>query len=154
MNQAASGSALPCWKRDQHGAGSLDAAGGAATGQPGTRVEIVPGARLTGKVERHEQYGIFVYLAPGRSGLIRAAETGLEKGKDFKKAFPAGSEIEVIVLDIDPDGRRIGLSRKAVLEAGEKKEVNEYTAQQGRAGSEGFGSLADKMRAAMRPKKD
>ena len=36
-------------------------AGGTAPSQP----EIVPGARLTGKVERHEKFGVFVFLAPG-----------------------------------------------------------------------------------------
>jgi small subunit ribosomal protein S1 len=134
-------------------AGSVGA-GETAAAHSGDRAEIVPGARLTGKVERHERYGVFVFLAPGRTGLIRAEETGLEKGSDLKRAFPAGSDIEVIVLDIDPDGRRIGLSRKAVLEAGEKKEVSDYTESQDRAESEGFGSLADKLRAAMRPKND
>ncbi len=70
------------------------------------------------------------------------------------KAFPVGSDIEVIVLEVDPDGRRIGLSRKAVLEAGEKKEVSDYAEKQDRVQPEAFGSLADKLRAAMRPKND
>ena len=33
--------------------------------------EIVPGARLTGKVERHETFGVFVFLAPGRPASSR-----------------------------------------------------------------------------------
>src|SRR5437879_1871218 len=37
-------------------------AGGTAPSQP----EIVAGARLTGKVERHEKFGVFGFLAPGR----------------------------------------------------------------------------------------
>ncbi len=41
-------------------------AGGTAPSQ----TELVPGARLTGKVERHEKFGVFVFLAPGRTGLI------------------------------------------------------------------------------------
>ena len=40
-------------------------------------MQIVPGARLQGKVERHEGYGVFVYLAPGRTGLMPLGETGL-----------------------------------------------------------------------------
>ena len=117
------------------------------------RVEIVPGARLTGKVERHEKYGVFVFLAPGRTGLIHLTETGVQRESDLRKAFPVGSDIEVIVLEIDPAGRRIQLSRKAVLEAGEKSEVREYAEHQDLAQAEGFGSLADKLRAAMRPPK-
>ena len=121
--------------------------------QPQARVEIVAGARLTGKVERIETYGIFVFLAPGRTGLIHVSETGVDRGGDIKKAFPPGSEVEVIVLEVDSAGRRIQLSRKAVLEAGEKREVREYAEQQEQARPGSFGSLADKLRAAMRPPK-
>ncbi len=117
------------------------------------KVEIVPGARLTGKVERHEPYGVFVFLAPGRTGLIHHSETGAEKESDLRKAFPLGSDVEVIVLEVDPAGRRIQLSRKAVLEATEKRAVREYVEKQEPAQAEGFGSLADKFRAAMRPPK-
>jgi small subunit ribosomal protein S1 len=115
--------------------------------------EIVSGARLTGKVERHEKYGVFVFLAPGRSGLIHLSETGVDREGDLRKAFPVGSDLEVIVLDVDPAGRRIQLSRKAVLEAGEKRDIREYAEQQDQAQASAFGSLADKLRAAMGPKK-
>lgn len=127
--------------------------GSARAAGAGDRVEIVPGARLTGKVERHENYGVFVYLAPGRTGLIHLSETGVERESDLRKAFPVGTDIEVIVLEIDPAGRRIQLSRKAVLDASEKSEVREYAEHQDQAQAEGFGSLAGKLRAAMRPSK-
>jgi len=127
--------------------------GSARAAGAGARVEIVPGARLTGQVERHENYGVFVFLAPGRTGLIHLSETGVERENDLRKAFPVGTDIEVIVLEIDPAGRRIQLSRKAVLEAREKSEVREYAEHQDQAQAEGFGSLGDKLRAAMRPSK-
>ena len=128
-------------------------AAGSEAPQPQARVEIVAGARLTGKVERVETYGVFVFLAPGRTGLIHISETGVDRESDVRKAFPLGTDVEVIVLDVDPAGRRIQLSRKAVLEAGEKREVREYAEQQDQAQSESFGSLADKLRAAMKPSK-
>jgi small subunit ribosomal protein S1 len=127
-------------------------AGGARAVAPG-RVEIVPGARLTGKVERYETYGVFVFLAPGRTGLIHHTEMGAAGESDIRKAFPVGSDIEVIVLEVDPSSHRIGLSRKAVLEATEKTGAREYAEQQDQAQAEGFGSLADKLRAAMRPRR-
>ena len=127
--------------------------GSARAAGAGDRVEIVPGARLTGKVERHENYGVFVFLAPGRTGLIHLSETGVERESDLRKAFPVGTDIEVIVLEIDPAGRRIQLSRKAMLEAGEKREVREYSEHQDQRQAERFGSLADKLRAAIRPSK-
>ena len=77
----------------------------------------MPGARITGKVERHEKFGVFVFLAPGRTGLIPMSETGLAKEADVAKAFPVGADVEVEVLEVDASGRRIRLSRKAVLDA-------------------------------------
>jgi ribosomal protein S1 len=122
--------------------------GGAAPAQSA----ILPGARVTGKVERHEPFGVFVFLAPGRTGLIPASETGVVKEADVAKAFPVGSDVEVIVLEVDPSGRRIRLSRKAVLDAYEADEVREYKTRENSAPSGGFGSLADKLRGALQPR--
>ena len=113
--------------------------------------EIVPGARLTGVVERHEKFGVFIFLAPGRTGLIPLSETGIAKEADVAKAFPIGSQIPVVVLEIDPEGRRIRLSAKAVKDAEEAQEVREYS-ERGAAAA-GFGaSLADKLRGALNPR--
>lgn len=116
------------------------------------RVSIEPGVRLIGKVERHEPYGVFVFLAPGRTGLVPMAETGVEREGDLRKAFPVGSDLEVMVLEIDDGGRRIRLSCKAVHEADQKSEARDYAKKQGDRQTEGFGSLADKFRDAMKPR--
>ena len=113
---------------------------------------IAPGARLTGKVEKHEKFGVFVFLAPGRTGLIPMSETGVPREGDVAKAFPVGKEIEVIVLEIDPTGRRIRLSAKAVQDAREADEVREYAERPDAAPADGFGSLADKLRGALKPR--
>jgi small subunit ribosomal protein S1 len=113
---------------------------------------IVPGARLKGKVERHEKFGVFVFLAPGRTGLIPASETGVARDGDIARTFPVGSEVDVIVLEVDPAGRRIRLSAKAVADAQEAQEVREYSERSDSASPTGFGSLADKLRNALGPK--
>lgn len=123
-------------------------AGGSAPASP----EIVPGARLTGKVERHEKFGVFVYLAPGRTGLIPLSETGIPREGDVTRAFKVGSDVEVIVLDVEPSGRRIRLSVKAVEHAHEAEEVRRYTERPDAAPAAGFGSLADKLRGALKPR--
>ncbi len=89
----------------------------------------MPGAIVTGKVERHEKFGVFVFLSPGRTGLMPFAETGVERDADLLKAFPIGSDVEVVVLEVDPAGRRIRLSRKAVAEQREQAELREYAAK-------------------------
>jgi small subunit ribosomal protein S1 len=115
----------------------------------GGRPGIVPGARLTGKVERHEKFGVFVFLAPGRTGLIPQSETGVAKESDVQRTFPVGADVEVIVLEVDPAGRRIRLSAKAVMDAREAEEVREWSERQAPP-ADGSGTLADKLRAALK----
>ena len=109
---------------------------------------IVPGARLKGKVERHEPFGVFVFLAPGRTGLVPMSETGIPREADVVKAFPVGSDVDVVVLEVDEASRRIRLSVKAIHDAAEAAEVREYTQREDAAAPERFGSLADKLRSA------
>ncbi len=125
--------------------------GSARAGAAPSASAIVPGARLKGKVERHESFGVFVFLTPGRTGLIPTSETGIANEADIRKALPVGAEVEVVVLDVeDPPGRRIRLSVKAIAEAHEREEVREYTEREEVVPAEGFGSLADKLRGAFK----
>lgn len=132
---------------------AAESAASASTPTPSSssRSAIVPGARLTGKIDRHESFGVFVYLAPGAVGLMPMSETGTDRGVDLKKAFPVGSDLEVIVLEADPKGRRIRVSRKAVSAADEAAEVRDYAEREQAAQSESFrGSLADQLRNALK----
>jgi len=122
---------------------------GRTEGAAGVLTGIVPGARLTGKVERHESFGVFVFLAPGRTGVIPTSETGVAKEADLRRAFPVGADVEVIVQEIDLSGRRIRLSAKAVQEAREAEEVREWT-ERNAASAGGAGTLADKLLAALK----
>jgi len=133
--------------------GTARAAGAGAPAGPATaaaaRGEIVPGAIVTGKVERHEKFGVFVFLAPGKTALMPNAETGLDRDADLQKAFPAGSDIEVVVLDVDAAGKRIRVSKKAVAQRQEQAELRDYTQRQASAPSASLGSLADNLRKAL-----
>jgi small subunit ribosomal protein S1 len=122
-------------------------AASATTAQGG----LVPGAIVTGKVERHEKFGVFVFLAPGRTGLMPFAETGVDRDGDMLKAFPIGSDIEVVILEVDPAGRRIRVSKKAVAEQREQAELREYAERQRQeaAPAASLGSMADKLRGAL-----
>ncbi|MGE3177115.1 MAG: S1 RNA-binding domain-containing protein [Vicinamibacterales bacterium] len=113
--------------------------------------EIAPGARIAGKVERHEKFGVFVYLAPGKVALMPMSETGVPREGDVAKAFPVGSDVEVVVLEVDPSGRRIRVSRKAVDDAREADEVRAYHERSAADAGQGLGTMADQLRNAMRP---
>ena len=110
---------------------------------------IVAGAIITGKVDRHEKFGVFVFLSPGRTGLMPNGETGVDRDTDLRKAFPIGSEVEVAVLEVDPAGKRIRLSRKAVAEMREQAELREYNAAAVATPAASMGSIADKLRDAL-----
>jgi hypothetical protein len=58
-----------------------------------------------------------------------------------------------VVLEVDPSGRRIRVSRKAVLDAQDADELRAYHERADAAPAEGFGSLADKLRSAFEPRK-
>ena len=122
--------------------GSSRAAGAGASHDP-----FAPGTIVTGKVERHERFGVFVFLSAGHTGLMPASETGLDRDADLVKAFPIGSDVEVAVLDAGASGR-IRLSKKAVAQQREQAELREYAARTDAAPKTSLGSLADKLQDA------
>ena len=128
----------------------VDEGSSRAAGATTPQDALAPGAIVTGKVERHEPFGVFVFLLPGRTGLMPLSEAGVDRGTDMLKAFPIGSEVEVAVLEIDPSGRRIRLSRKAVAEQQEQAELREYAERPDAAPTASLGSLADKLRGALK----
>ena len=121
-------------------------AAAATTSQPA----LAPGSIVVGKVERHERFGVFVFLSPGRTGLMPFSETGLDRDADLVKAFPIGSDVEVAVLEADASGRRIRLSKKAVAQQREQAELRDYAARPDVSPATPMGSLADKLRDALK----
>src|SRR5262249_59259255 len=120
---------------------------------PSRESGIVPGARFTGKVERHGKFGVFVFIAPGRTGLMPLGETGVARDADVVKAFPVGSDVQVVVLEVDSSGRRIRLSHKAVQQAQEAEELRQYAERPDATPAEPFGSLGDQLRGALGARK-
>ena len=116
----------------------------------GSQSGIVAGARLTGKVERHEKFGVFVFLAPGRTGLIPMSETGVPREGDVARRFRSARRSTSSCSRSIRPGRRIRLSAKAVLDAKEAEEVREYAERADATPADGFGSLADKLRGALK----
>jgi small subunit ribosomal protein S1 len=122
---------------------------GRATGGTAPQGVFAPGTIVTGKVERHERFGVFVFLSPGRTGLMPFSETGLDRDADLVKAFPLGSEVEVAVLEADARGR-IRLSKKAVAQQREQAELREYADREDATRPTSLGSLADTLRNALK----
>jgi len=72
-----------------------------------------PNTRLFGKVTNLTDYGAFVEIETGIEGLVHVSEMDwTNKNVAPSKAVALGTEVEVMVLDIDEDKRRISLGIK------------------------------------------
>lgn len=71
------------------------------------------GTRLFGKVTNLTDYGAFVEIEAGIEGLVHVSEMDwTNKNVAPSKVVQLGDEVEVMVLDIDEDKRRISLGMK------------------------------------------
>ena len=69
--------------------------------------------RLFGKITNITDYGAFVEIEAGIEGLVHVSEMDwTNKNVDPKKVVALGDEVEVMVLEIDEDRRRISLGMK------------------------------------------
>ena len=67
-----------------------------------------------GKVVSIKDFGAFVELAPGREGLCHVSELSNEYVQNVADVCKIGDEMQVKVIDVDPQGR-IKLSHKAAM---------------------------------------
>jgi len=72
------------------------------------------GQIVKGKVTKLTNFGVFVGLENGLEGLLHISELSEEKVENPEDVVKEGDEIEVKVLRVDPEERKIGLSRKRV----------------------------------------
>ena len=77
-------------------------------------VERYPqGAKLSGKIMGLTDYGAFVELEPGIEGLVHVSEMSWSKRKQHpSKIVKVGDDVDVIVLGVDSNERRISLGMK------------------------------------------
>ncbi len=72
-----------------------------------------PGTRLFGKVANLTDYGAFVEIEPGIEGLVHVSEMDwTNKNVNPAKVVQLGDEVEVMILEIDEERRRISLGMK------------------------------------------
>tara|TARA_B110000261_G_scaffold47388_1_gene55809 strand:+ start:138 stop:1796 length:1659 start_codon:yes stop_codon:yes gene_type:complete len=71
------------------------------------------GSKLKGKITNIADYGCFVEIHNGVEGLVHVSEMDwTNKNANPEKLVEIGQEIEVMILDIDPERRRISLGIK------------------------------------------
>ena len=79
----------------------------------GVAAKYPVGTKFTGRVTNITDYGAFVELEPGVEGLVHVSEMSwTKKNVHPGKIVSTSQEVEVMVLDVDPDKRRISLGLK------------------------------------------
>jgi small subunit ribosomal protein S1 len=82
----------------------------------GIELKYPVGAKYTGRVTNITDYGAFVELEPGVEGLVHVSEMSwTKKNVHPGKIVSTSQEVEVMVLEVDPEKRRISLGLKQTM---------------------------------------
>ena len=108
-----------------------------------------------GRVTRLAEFGAFVELEPGVEGLAHASTFPPGQAGAWRRLVPVGTTGPFEIVSVDLAAKRIGL---AVVHEGrrgaarEAEDVREYSERQESQPAKTFGSLADKLRDAIKPR--
>lgn len=92
--------------------------------------EFPVGSTVTGTVKRVADFGAFVELKPGVEGLVHISELAHKHVETPHEVVANGEEVEVKVLDVDPERERVSLSIKALEEAPEQSSAPEQNTKE------------------------
>ena len=84
------------------------------------------GSVVTGKVARVVSFGVFVSLEPGVDGLVHISEVSDKWIKNASEVLMPGQEVNALVLDVNPEQKRISLSIKALIQPEEDEYSGDY----------------------------
>ncbi len=104
------------------------------------------GSRVKAQITKITDFGAFAEIEPGVEGLIHVSEIADEHVDDPRKYVKVGEEREVMIIDIDPDERKIGLSIKAVAKAEQGIDYRAYLSSSGG----GMGTLGDALKGKLK----
>jgi 4-hydroxy-3-methylbut-2-enyl diphosphate reductase len=85
---------------------------------------------LEGKVVQIKEYGAFVELEAGLDGLVHISEIANKRVENVFDELKTGETVNVKIMEIDPDKRRISLSIKATLPEEEAAEEEAAPAEE------------------------
>ena len=83
------------------------------------------GSRVTGKIVRLTDFGAFVELEPGVDGLLHISQMANRPISRPDEIVNVGDELGLLVIRVDPNERRIGLSLKELAHAVAPPDVDE-----------------------------
>ncbi len=83
-------------------------------------MDLELGKIVDGKVSGITNFGAFIELPEGKSGLVHISEVSKDYVKDINEHLKVGDSVRVKITNIDPNGK-IGLSIKKAQEEERKK---------------------------------
>ena len=86
------------------------------------------GSRVKGKVTKVTDFGAFVEIEPGIEGLVHVSELKEERVENPRDVVAEAQEVEVKIIDINTQDRKVALSMKALI--GEGEDYREYLRRQ------------------------
>jgi len=89
------------------------------------------GEIVNGRVTNVTDFGAFIELEEGIEGLVHVSEISREKVEKPSDVLTPGDMVSAIILHVDSQERRIGLSMKGLKEKMEKVEIEKYMSNQG-----------------------
>jgi small subunit ribosomal protein S1 len=90
--------------------------------------KYIPGQIIKGKITKLTNFGAFVELEPNLEGLLHISELADHKIDKPQDVVKVGEEVEVKILRIDADSRKIGLSLRRARWAAEEQAAEAETA--------------------------
>jgi len=75
--------------------------------------ELKPGAVVPGTVKNIAQFGAFVDIGAEQDGLVHISELSENRVRRVEDVVKVGQAVEVTILEVDPNRRRISLSMKS-----------------------------------------
>jgi len=88
--------------------------------------KYIPGQIVRGKVTKLTNFGVFVELEPGLEGLLHISELSDQKVESPQDVVKIGDEVEIKILRVDTDSRKIGLSLRRVQWAAEDQQSQHH----------------------------
>jgi small subunit ribosomal protein S1 len=109
------------------------------------------GSVVRGPVSRVETFGAFIELSPGVEGLLHISELGAKRPlRHAREAIKPGEVLEVTVLAVEPERRRISLGLGARTDAIDEEGRAAAARASGTSGtSGGLGTLGDLLKGKL-----
>ena len=110
---------------------------------PWTRAaaQLKPGAAVSGIVDNVRDFGIFIELDGGISGLLPLSQLLESEQKTWRRQMEPGARVDVFVLDVDVERQRLTLTRRADASADERADASAWLKEQPAEGR--FGTFAE-----------